>query len=109
MESKSVDQLHDQIDAMVLSIFESMRNESGATPSVQADSKLISTRYKEACNMVDNLIGINVTETEQMTELAELTDSFEASKARTFILQAQLCELKREIDEKLQVALGGKP
>jgi len=102
MEVKSIDDLHDQIDYLVLGVFESMRNESGATPSVEADAKLIATRYGEACQSIDNLIGINKIESEQLKELGDLSSQYEASKLRTLELQATLLLLKAKIDAGLE-------
>lgn len=102
MEVKTVDNLHDQIDNLVLGVFESMRNESGAAPSVEADAKLIAVRYGEACQSIDNLIGINTTESEQLKKLSELSLQYEASKQRTMELQTSLLSLKANIDTRLE-------
>ena len=101
MKPKTVDELHDQIDAMVLSVFESMRNESGPTPAVEADSKLVATRYGEVCSSVDRLIGIGQSEAEQLNKLANLSSEYEASKSRILQLEAQLNTIKNQIDAKL--------
>jgi len=101
MERKTVDEMHDQIDALVLSVFESMRNESGPTPVVDADSKLIAQRYGDVCASVDRLIGIDRSEAVQMNKLTELSTEYEASKTRILHLESQLNDIKSQIDAKL--------
>lgn len=96
-----MDELHDQIDALVLSVFESMRNESGPTPGVEADSKLIAERYGSVCDSVDHLIGIDRSEAAQMNKLAELSTEYEASKMRILHHESQLNAIKNQIDAKL--------
>jgi hypothetical protein len=104
--SATVDELHDQIDGLVLSVFESMRAASGASPQVDQDSAVIMGKYAAACQTIENLVGINSTEADQLATLRDLSDRYAASKSRALSIQEKLLALKAEVDEQLEKELN---
>ena len=98
----TVDDLHDRIDSLVLTIFESMReatqNDSNNIPS----ASLIQEKLKETIESIDNLVGIDNTEEKQMEKIKELSAEYEQTKQSVIKLEKQLIHVKNVVDNALE-------
>mmetsp|Transcript_7251 Transcript_7251/g.12057 ORF Transcript_7251/g.12057 Transcript_7251/m.12057 type:complete len:127 (+) Transcript_7251:116-496(+) len=104
MESSSatsVDDLQNQIDQMVLTVFEAVRNASSADADPSDQAGTILDLYNNAVNSVDSLVGIDRKEAEQLQQLDELSSSYEASRSNVLLLEQELLTLKCSIEDVL--------
>jgi hypothetical protein len=104
----SVADIQNEVDALVLSIFDAMRN--GTAPGTDktfavSESEKIYKLYENGCKVVDNLIGINRSQTDQLEELDFLSKEYAATKDRILELERQLQSSQKLINEELQKAL----
>jgi hypothetical protein len=83
-----------------------MRAASGASPQVDTDAAAILEKYSTACQTIDNLVGINATEADQLARLRELSDRYTASKTGALTIQEKLLALKAKVDAKLEEELS---
>ncbi len=111
--SFSVDELHDKVDAFVLSVFEAIRGhpvaQEGAARLREARaSKAVDVRaaYAAATAAADGLIGVNRTAAEQDAKLDEQSAELRVLKTRILAnKKAMLCRQK-ELDTQLRLHLS---
>lgn len=99
-----VDEIQDQVDKLVLSVFEAMRaGPAGNDASLVADG--VMHQYRTALFSIDNLIGINRSEADQKMELEKLSCDYEASKSAVLNLEKELLDLSALVDDELMKTL----
>ena len=106
-----VDEVHDKIDAFMLSIFEAIRAhellEDPEAPKLTGEKlNMVASSYKEAIHAIDNMTGIRDTKADQEKRLLE--QSKEAVLLRHSILseESKLLQKKKAFDSKLQAAFS---
>jgi hypothetical protein len=103
-ESVSVDVIQDQIDKIVLSIFEAMRS-SPADSVVDDISNGIIESFHQASNAIDSLIGIDKTKREQEAIISEASREYVVRRSNVLKLESDLLRLNTLADSKLSEAL----
>lgn len=105
----SVDKVHDEIDGLVLAIFEGMRtcHENVGTSVEQSAADNIAVKYNATVDSIQKLVGIDRSEADQLKHLAELSIKYDLSKSRVLQLESTLIEIQRSVHEQLQNAANG--
>ncbi len=111
----SVDQLHDHLDSLVLAIFNTIRGHTEIKPDgsnigelQSSNSLIIQEKYKATLNAIDNLIGIDTSQTEQEQILEEQSQKLAALKQHILNLEVKIHQRRRDIDAELNVALSNQ-
>lgn len=99
----SVDEIQNQVDALMLSIFEAMRNE--ASKSADEVSTEILQKYRKLNKSIDNLIGINRTKESQEIELLRISNVLQARRDTILSLEQSLLQRNSDISKKLSQIL----
>lgn len=106
-----VDDVHDKIDAFMLSIFEAIRAhellEDPEAPQLTGEKlNMVALSYNEAIHAIDNMTGIHDTKADQEKRLLE--QSKEAALLRESILSEEnkLLLKKKALDSDLQAAFS---
>eukprot|EP00428_Durinskia_dybowskii_P071351 CAMPEP_0170407522 /NCGR_PEP_ID=MMETSP0117_2-20130122/28292_1 /TAXON_ID=400756 /ORGANISM="Durinskia baltica, Strain CSIRO CS-38" /LENGTH=111 /DNA_ID=CAMNT_0010664775 /DNA_START=76 /DNA_END=411 /DNA_ORIENTATION=+ len=105
---KSVDDIHDLIDSLELSVFEAMRKVANEGANVNDSADIVKEIYSSVCSAVDNLSGINRTHAEQLAILQELSKKYEATRNSVLELEGKLLETKHEVDKRLESSCSKK-
>lgn len=101
-----VDKVHNEIDGLVLAIFEGMRlcyeiNDSITGGDTAASN--IAVKYNATADAINKLVGIDRSEADQISQLSELSRKYESSKSRVLELEAEMLSIQRHVNEQLQV------
>lgn len=105
-EEVTLDKLQDGIDAFMLSLFESVRQKTeGVDPEVNA--KNVLEKYNSVLSSIDNLVGINQTKEEQVSELRRVSELCEQKRASILRKEKELKDLAASTDKEIhQVSVG---
>lgn len=105
MSGSSVDDVHREIDQLMLAIFEAVRGHEAATDGpggTAAKCQEIVDRYNGTLAAVDNLVGINRTKEEQEAEIRDLSEQGRIVRERIMKHEDNLVAQRATIDEKLK-------
>lgn len=102
----TVDDVHDLIDKLVLSIFETMRTSPDNYYDSDAIAANVGTIYKQTVAAIDNLTGINHKEEEQLATIKSLSEAYDESRKQVLLLESELIRLQNSVDIKLQEAMA---
>jgi hypothetical protein len=95
----TIDQLHHQIDSIVLSIFEAMRS---TDVNAAADTRtVLGESMRKASESVGRLNGINRTKGEQESEIVAASKEVSEVRERVLKLEADLIRMNETADELL--------
>lgn len=97
----AVDKLQDELDKLVLTVFEAMRGVSSKSDPEQESLNIIKA-YDSTVESIENLIGINNSAAEQTSLLAELSQEFTETRDRISCIEKEIFALQHEIDLKLE-------
>lgn len=98
----SVDDIHNSIDQMVLSIFETMRVANlGEPENPQAHAQGILAHYKTILNSIDNLSGISKSPEFLSGQLENISQEYEECRKDIFELEDKLQHLDTELETRL--------
>ena len=110
-EDVPVDEVHDRIDAFVLSIFEAIRAhellENPEAPKLTGEKlSTVASCYKEVIHAVDHITGIEDSKADQEKRIFE--QSKEAALLRQSILakEGELLDKKKAFDAQLLAAFN---
>lgn len=97
----SVDDVHDGVDALVLSVFEAMR--AAATPDLKAavDTAEIERKLSSVCNTIDRLVGIDRTNAARKEVLQQTTADYQAARERTLELEERLRAMQASVSKRI--------
>lgn len=98
----TVDEVHDRVDALVLSIFEAMRSASGLTPSAESSASNIPDKFLSINDAIENLVGINRTNVQRVELLRDLSAKYEAVKGRTIQVEAELLAMQDSVNARIE-------
>ena len=101
-----MDSIHDQIDGLVLAVFEAMRNVSSSSAF---NGEQIEALYMSTNAQIDNLIGINRSESEQQLILDTISDEYAVTKASILAVEGELLSLQTKLDSRLHEVLSLNP
>lgn len=99
----SVDLLHDQIDAIVLRIFEIMRRlpteeENPQETGMKAAQEVLDL-YAKAEELIDNLPGIHMTPSQLQAEILNISKQYELCRERALSAEKVLKSLKEQVQQ----------
>lgn len=97
----SVDDVHDGVDALVLSVFESMRAAATADPTNPVDTGVIQQKLTSVCNSIDCLVGINRTDAARKEALQQITSDYQNARERTIELERRLREIQGSVNRRI--------
>lgn len=103
MEEESgvpVDVVEEQVDKLVLSIFEAMRCQPGTAVVDDVTNGIVET-YNHTFKCIDNLLGMEKTKQQQETLIAKLSKEYAAKRESVLELESELLKLNSEADTKL--------
>lgn len=110
---KSVDEVHDLLDSLVLSVFNTVRGHgevsgdgSNLQAVQQANSEVIRETLESTLTAIDNLVGINSTQVQQEQILSAQSEQIASLKAHILQLEEQMRARKSEIDGQLNTVLS---
>jgi len=110
---KSVDEVHDLLDSLVLSVFNTVRGHgevsgdgSNLQTVQQANSEVIRETLESTLTAIDNLVGINSTQVQQEQILSAQSEQIATLKAHILQLEEQMRARKSEIDGQLNTVLS---
>lgn len=105
MEGTTVDDVHEHVDGLVLSVFEAMRTACQNDADLETGRTSILQQYVAAQSVIDNLKGISRSSTERITALNDASLKYKAAKKRIIDLEEMLRKNKEDIDGRLQTEL----
>ena len=109
----SVDDVHNRLDSLLLSVFETVLAHTAVAPdgsnieSLRAEKVLkIRDNYASALTALENLSGIDCREEDQKLTLDAQSIEIAASKEKILHFESQLLQRRRDIDVALNAALS---
>jgi len=112
-KATSVDEVHDLLDTLMLSAFNTVRGHaevSGDGTNLQtvqrANSAAIHEKLVATLTAIENLVGMQSTQVQQEQILSEQSRQISALKERILQLEEQMRARKKEIDVQLNAALN---
>lgn len=105
MSGASVDDVHKEIDRLMLSIFEAVRGHEAPADGpggTTAKCQEIVDRYNATLAAVDSLVGINRTKEEQEAEIRDLSEQCRLVRQRIMKHEDNLVAQRAAIDDKLK-------
>jgi hypothetical protein len=106
-----VDEVHDKIDAFMLSIFEAIRAhellEDPEAPKITEEKLgMVASSYKEAIHAIDHMTGIHDSKASQEKRLLEQSKEAVTLKQSILSKESELLEKKKALDAQLQAAFN---
>jgi hypothetical protein len=104
-ESTTIDEIHDSVDALVLSVFEAMRlsaasiSGSGSEPNIAVAA--IHEKLLGTCSKIDKLVGIDRSSEERTAVLHQLSTDYQTARDRTLCLEKQLLDIQASVDARI--------
>lgn len=115
----NIDEIQDNIDSLVLCLFESIRNYDNVSNNNQNNTQNnhqnnnenqalenLTLQYRKTMNLIDNMLGSNRPAIEQLEEINMLQSEIrEVNESITFY-EENLKELHRNCQEELKILLS---
>lgn len=98
---RTVDDVQEQVDALLLSVFEAMRSISQDNADVKLMTSTVLEKYATAQAAVENLKGINRSQTDRAAALRDATKKLDGVRFRVTELEARLLNLRSDIDSRI--------
>lgn len=99
--AKTIDQVQDLVDGLVLSLFEAMRSEPSAESCREASSKIID-KYYETCDAIDTVIGIDSTREEIIEKTRKVMAEYHQNCEKVLELEHKIIELRSQVEVELE-------
>eukprot|EP01039_Chlorochromonas_danica_P002150 gene2150-2345_t len=104
---KTIDDLQNKIDSLILSLFEAMRSPPEQT-NVNQQTQAFVEKYYETVETIDNLVGIDRDRSGLQEEVEEVSGRFASCQARVMELQSALLATSQAVEEELNQVINSE-